>query len=794
MVHPLPGQPLITHSLGTALVKHRDILAHLAPEEHYNIYYTLAHHSGIEGASLPQRTAATFAYQTVVAWDIDGGEVGKAMEYATCVAELLEVAVTDLTIVASGNGVHVLANLKYPIRSVKFFAEHKSAYKEACNRIAEKMAARGLPGKVDPSIFEPARVLRLPGTLNKKQGKTDTRCELVQYVDTQLEFDLHRVSGLEEIQEQNIGPQELRRKFPTPDFETMVRECQFTSWLVGKPDDDEVKEYHVFDLLSLLGNMPPTAKATIDGVGVDARTLGERVFEGAINSTSLQRAEFEDKWQGASRYGSRTCTTINEHWGKCQSCPHFGKIPTPLALKGPDHISSEGTGYWVLDQKGNYRHPNYSDLAKIFQREFSYVSLSSGEQLRRYTGTHYEHLEILPIKAWLERKVNPADPLRESHRVEFVAKIKVCGAIGAKAEDELFEQSILARLNCRNGVLNIKTGEFQIHSPNIGFQNVLPYDYQEALASEFFLDWLATITRNRVELIDSLLDIMAYCLWPAFDDHLFVYLVGEGSNGKSTFINVLRAVLGANNVSAVNIQQLTRNRFAPANLEGKMANLSEESSGTDLDSDQLNLLKNLSAGGEMMIERKGEQGYEYRNKAKLIFSANKIPRFHENSEAIKRRLVVIPFDYTIVDKDANVERRLIEEAPAILSMLVRRIQANTTANGGKFLVSRGTQMHEEAQKTFLTAGNTVVEWAKENLDYGLHLSDDKYVLPKEAYAQYRNWCGEAGIQHPVNLITFGKQMVSFVVPKTAANPIKKIGGVTVRVYRRVQFIGKEGVA
>lgn len=791
MVHPLPGQPLITHSLGTALSKHREILGHLPPDEHYNLYYTLGHHSGIEGASLPQRTAATFLYQTVLAWDIDGGETSKALEYASCVAELLEVPITSLIVVASGNGVHVLVNLKHPIRSAKFFPTNKAAYKEACIRIAEKMSARGLPGNVDPSIFEPARVLRLPGTVNKKLGKTDTLCELVQYTDAVLEFDLAKVSGLQQLTDENVSPTEIRRKFPTPDLAEMVTGCEFVKQLIEKPE--EAKEFHVFDLLSLLGNVPPSAKVDVAGHQYDAKDLGQRVFDGAVNSTSLRKAEFDEKWAGAARYGSRTCNTINEHWGKCNTCPHFQKIPTPLALKGPEHISSAANGYWVLNAKGNYSHPNYSDLAKLFAQEFSYVTQSQGERIYQFTGTHYEGMDSLSVKAWIERKMIPSDPLRDSHRMEFLAKVRVCGAIGVKGEKALFEDSVRGKLNCKNGVLDVRTGEFQTHAPTLGFQNVLPYDYTEGLASEFFLDWLATITKERVELIDSLLDVMAYCLWPSFDDHLFVYLVGEGSNGKSTFINVLRAVLGEANVSAVNIQQLTRNRFAPANLEGKLANLSEESSGTDLDSDQLNLLKNLSAGGEMQIERKGEQGYSFRNKAKLIFSANKIPRFHENSEAIKRRLVVIPFDYMIVDKDANVERKLVDEAPAILAMLVKRIQLNIAANGGKFIVARGSQVHQETQNQFLTAGNSAIEWANDELEFGLGLQDEDYVLPKEAYAKYRAWCGEAGIDRPMTLIAFGRTMTSFIVPKTDANGVKKINGMTVRVYRRVKFRGKEGV-
>lgn len=783
-----PSQPVQVPTISGVFKSYKEILTLLPESEHTNLYYTLGHHSGIEGATHPQRTAATFAYQTVLAWDIDTADTTKPLDYAAVLARVIDCPTDTVTVITSGNGVHLLVNLKHPIRQADYFKKNKAAYTEVCFKMGQLLVEAGLPGKVDTAIFEPARVLRVPGTVNRKPNKPDTKCELVQLSEAVLDIDLFKMSGLQEVKEENVSPREIRQRYPHPDFDAMYHGCIFMQWAVNNPH--EVHEPHAFDLFSLLATVQPASKVTIDGVAMDAQTLARKVFEGASSSPSLARTTFEDKWAQSSRYGCRTCETIDTRWSRCSECPNFAKIPTPLALKGPEHIGSDATGYWVLNAKGNPLHPHYADLTKLFVQKNSYIT-GGGERLLVFENTHYSPIEPLQVKGWVDRTVTPNDAVREMHRNEFLARVKVAGSVSPEAEERLLHQSILGKLNCANGVLDIVTGEFFPHSPTFGFQYVLPYAYTPNLKSELFDHWLDVMTKSRVELKESLLDIMAYCLWPNYDDHLIAYLIGEGSNGKSTFINVLRALIGKENYAAASIQQLTKNRFYPAELEGKLANISEESSGNDMDAEQVNVLKNLASGGQMMAERKNRQGYLFRNKAKMVFSANKVPKFNESTEALKRRLVVIPFDYKIVDKDSNVEAALIREVPSILSELVRRIQVNIRANEGKFIVSRNSATHAQAQKDFLTAYNYALIWAQEALK--ISALEDDYVPVNECYAQFRNWAEENGIHNCANKINFGKTLTSLFFPKDTMSDVKWVAGKTVRVYRGVKFREMEGM-
>lgn len=791
-VYPEPRLPLVTSSM-ELFRRYNELVAMLPEAERYNVFYTVAHHSGLNPApDKPSRTGKTFDYQTLLPFDIDAADPSRAIEYAVGVGKVLGVPAEALTVIRSGAGVHVIAHLQERIHTASYFEENRPFYKEILHQLGETLKELGLPFKLDPVVFEPARVLRMPGTMNVKPGRADTPCELVQFSDAKLSLDLKAISGMDKVEDENISPADIRRRFPEPDFQAMMDGCDFIKWTLSHPH--LVHEPQAFDLFSLLAFQKKGVEATVGEEEMTPEQIGRRVFERAGSSASLQQVTFEEKWAQAVRYGGRKCSTIDERWEKgCSECPHWGKIPTPLALKSPEHIGSAINGYWVLGSKGQHLFPAYEDLSKLYRRENSYV-VSSDERIWTFGGTHYKETQEIQVKGWLERTVKPTEPLRSAMRAEFVSKVLAVGV--SEVDDKvLFEDRTWGRLNLANGILDICKGTLEPHTPDIGFKYVVPYAFDPNAESEYFLDWLSQITQNDVDLMDTLLDVMAYCLWPKYDDHVFVCLTGEGKNGKSTLINVMRAIMGHENCSAVGIQQLAANRFAPAQLEGKLCNLSEESSGYELSYEECNALKTLSSGGTMMVERKGVQGFEFTNRAKMIFAMNKRPTFREQGTALKRRLLVIPFPFTIDVPDPTIEEKLLAEVPGIAAMLLKRVRENVTRNGGKYRINRNLAVLEEAQKSMLQVGNSVIDWAKDHIESSAALDSELYVEVDAMYKAYREWAEESGIRNYAAKATFGRAMTDHVVTRAGLDERgcgqqKRIGGWNKRIYRHTRYLGE----
>jgi P4 family phage/plasmid primase-like protien len=771
-----------------ALFKHigpiLDQLRAKDPENLKNVYYTVASHYGVGGPD-PVRDKKSYENQEVLAFDIDYIDTQRAHEYIPVVSKVLGIAPECLTVVFTGNGLHFILQLQTPIRSNKYLEETKPHYNEVVYKINTALKEAGLPGQGDPSIYDAPRILRVPNTINEKNG-VSKECRFLQcpQPSVKVDADITKMSGLSDLEILNISPEQLKRNYPRPDFPQVMSNCAFTKWVQDNPD--KVHEPQYMRLLGILAAMSPGDKIIYRDKEMTPKDFAHAIFDAATASKSLQGCDFDLKWEHGIRYGAPRCKTVSGDWiGGCEKCPHFGKINTPLALKSQEHISSEENGYWVMGKTGPLR-PHYSDVAKIYRRDHSYVACEP-DRIMTFEETHYTPTGHLKIKNWLERTVAYEEHLMDAHCTEFVKKVLRSGVISLPQEQDLFEKSIKGKLNCKNGVVDVMNGELVPHAPTMGFKYVLPYDFIPEQTSEFFLEWLSEILQHRPELMEAVLDMMAYCLWPTYDSHVFMYLIGEGRNGKSTLLHIIEALVGEINCASISIYQLGSNRFAPAGLEGKLVNLSEESSGNNLSAEELNIVKALSAGGTIRVENKGEKQFDLKNFTKLIFSANKPPRFHEQGRALRERLIVIPFDHTFENPDANVEKRLLSEVPKIMSMLVKRIQENVASNEGKFRVSKGGSAAQEAQDKLLLAGNSVVEWGLETVESTPDTPEEKYIGCKDAYQHYSRWCQENNYK-PVNSVTFGNTMLGVVLKgKVFCSKVMRVGAKTIRIYPRTQW-------
>jgi len=213
-------------------------------------------------------------------------------------------------------------------------------------------------------------------------------------------------------------------------------------------------------------------------------------------------------------------------------------------------------------------------------------------------------------------------------------------------EREEFNGGEDERLLCvGNGVLDLDTRELRDHSPDYYFTRALAVSYDadaKAPAIEQFLDEIT----ERDEDKQTMVEMVGSALWPDYLKAKFMILFGEGGNGKSIFYHVVKELLGPENVSGWDLQDLGDNRFATSALVGKFANI-----GGDMDAVKVKntgVLKKLTGGDQMMVEQKNEPAHEFVNSATLLFGANRPPVIDEASRAVKRRLVPVrlPYEFT----------------------------------------------------------------------------------------------------------------------------------------------------
>jgi putative DNA primase/helicase len=174
--------------------------------------------------------------------------------------------------------------------------------------------------------------------------------------------------------------------------------------------------------------------------------------------------------------------------------------------------------------------------------------------------------------------------------------------------------------------------------------------------------------------VDTILDFIAYCLWPEMKFHKFLILNGEGRNGKGTLCNLITSFLGKNNVAGESLDQLLNGRFSASQLNGKLVNIDGDVSKEI--SKKIGILKKLTGNDIISAEEKFKPQFTFSNHAKLILVVNELPEIKEDTIAIFSRLLIIDFSKTFI-KNANPdlihELTTEEELSGLLHVLLKRL-------------------------------------------------------------------------------------------------------------------------
>jgi putative DNA primase/helicase len=254
-------------------------------------------------------------------------------------------------------------------------------------------------------------------------------------------------------------------------------------------------------------------------------------------------------------------------------------------------------------------------------------------------------------------------------------------------------------------MLNLRTGQTALFSPHFLNTTSIPVIYSEVYATGYAADFFRLVERRvgnygnsqcpkimkflhdivQPEDVELLLDFIAYCLWRDYKFAIWLLIVGYGQNGKSVLLNLIEIFLGEDNTSSESLDRLLTERFAPALLYQKLANIDADVSGDILIKDT-GKIKKLTGNDEYPGEFKYKTPFKFRNYAKLVFSCNEIPKTDDTTDAFFRRLIIINLmqqflagqdDPHILDKVATEEElsgllhEVLDRLPRILRQGIR---------------------------------------------------------------------------------------------------------------------------
>ena len=333
----------------------------------------------------------------------------------------------------------------------------------------------------------------------------------------------------------------------------------------------------------------------------------------------------------------------------------------------------------------------------------------------------------------------------------------------------------------KNGVYDINSEKLLDFAPNHILTNRIDWNYNEKANCELIDKTLDRISCNDKQIRMLLEEMIGYCFYRRNEMGKAIVLLGNRSNGKSTYLDMLKTVLGDDNISALELKEMCE-RYINAELFGKLANI-----GDDIDDEFIQntgVFKKLVTGDELTIQRKYENPFKFHSYAKLFFSTNSMPRIGKgrDSSAIIRRLQIVTFD-AVFDKNSQdfdpyikYKLRNKESIEYLIKLgicgLKRLLENNEFTQNDK---------SSEALNEYSVSNNPILGFFEEITREGIENEPTQLI-----YKKYLEYCIRDNLQ-PFSKIEFSRQVKKQFNLETE---VKKINCKPTRIYIQTDSTGE----
>lgn len=361
-----------------------------------------------------------------------------------------------------------------------------------------------------------------------------------------------------------------------------------------------------------------------------------------------------------------------------------------------------------------------------------------------WTGEHWEFGSHAIGKCCLEI----ADNAKKADKSEVMSYI-MDKAPHVSADNSFDGRHYVQFVNCTFDVMDWREVE---PNPSMYITNKLPVELDFTIGPNEADAFLDSIADGDADVVAALKEVIGACMCSKRVLSQSPMLIGraggasgKASNGKSTYLNWLRQILGTENVSSLDIATLGQ-RFQAGRVVGKLANLGDDIPDGFLKGDELSMFKKLVTGDAIYTDVKNGDGYEFRPTASMVFSMNAVPRLSDTTDGIFRRLAFIPFRKRFAPGlpgyDPNMAAKLAK--PEVLK---RGAALGLLALGE--LIERGgltpiKDMVEEIEEV-RQDNDSVVRWL---FDCGITGEDLVGRIVADVYDEYRQWCYDSGERNP----------------------------------------------
>lgn len=498
------------------------------------------------------------------------------------------------------------------------------------------------------------------------------------------------------------------------------------------------------------------------------------LMDAIFRRSGLYRQKW-DKRRGAKTYGQITIDRAIKDCRDIWEPQEQVQRPAPAIPPPPQNTSNEvpaienatvgETGqrrYYTYDDTGNalrFRdanagliHYNHVDGCWIYWDGVRWASDENGEIKRRADKMLADMAKDL--------KEMQDDPAYNAYKKHLSRSRSHRGKEGFIAEARHLEgvpvlPSEMDRagnaFNVRNCLISLKTGRTAEHDKKYMISKLAPVTYDENAKCPRWDRFIEEITCGDKSLQLYLQRMIGYCMTAYTKEQCMFFLYGNGSNGKSVFVDTIAYMLGeyAASCQPETVMMRDRNNTARgdlARLKGaRMVVTSEPNDGCRLDE---GIVKQMTGGTENKLTARFLYGreFEFSPEFKIVMSTNYKPVIKGTDNGIWRRVRLIPFtaEFTKENRDPQLIEKLRRELPGILNWAIA---------GAVGWCEEGLPpcaIIDEAGQEYRSEMDRVQQF----LDDCTTRSESSSTQASTLYKCYKAWCSEQGDRFPVGSTKF----------------------------------------
>lgn len=331
------------------------------------------------------------------------------------------------------------------------------------------------------------------------------------------------------------------------------------------------------------------------------------------------------------------------------------------------------------------------------------------------------------------------DSQRERNLKSTVELLKTRPGVSVAADDLDAKPDLLA---CRNGTVNLRTGEFGPSNPDDLLTKAIDVDYDPDATAPRWESFLEECFPDDETMPGYLQRLVGYGITGHNREQCYVMLHGRGGNGKSVFTtalyNTFRAITEAAPIETFLAGAQTDGSSASSDVailrSARLVLTSEAESGTRMADAKL---KRLTGDDPVTARFLYKEPFTFTPAFLLFMSTNAIPENRDNSDGIWRRLKIIEWKQQFKGsrKDSSLSAKLRAERSGILAWAVRgAIEWARRGNLGE--PERVTEAVNEQR----AESDKLLEFYP-----GVLVGDESgWIARADLYATYKEWTEKEG--------------------------------------------------